>query len=642
MKGFRRYLAFLSAVLLVLAGLSSPAAAKETGKNEPVTRVEFVKQLVTHLGIDLQDAKDLPFKDVEEADKPYVEAALRTNITTGKGPDRFGPNEKLTREQAYVFLIRALNLKDSYDPASLGKYKDSRAVMDIFKGHLAAADQLGLMEGFTNHTIQPRKPVTQQQVDAMLKRFDSQFDIISIIHTNDTHGRLLHNEKNKEMGFAKISEIIKQTKAQHPTFVFDSGDTMHGTNYVILKKGDVVVDVLNALPIDAMVAGNHDFNYNQDRLLELKEKAKFPIISANIMKEGKPFLPGHTIIEKGGKTFAVIGLTATDTQVKTHPSGIKGITFNDEVETAKQKVEELKGKADHIIAITHAGVETDEKVAEQVEGIDLIIGGHSHTTIETPKKLKHAYVTQAHEHTKTFGKLNMMFHKDKLIGVNGFLYRDSADKKKDERINEIIAPYKAEADKLLQEVIGTTEVDLVGDRKFVRVEETNLGNLIADAMRSQMATDIAFENGGGIRASIAKGEVKRQDVVTTLPFDNTLVKTKLTGAEIVKALEHSVRMYPEENGGFLHVSGMTFSFDPSKKAYERVSNVQIGGQPIQADKVYTVATNDFTAVGGDGYDMFGENKIDYNSNELLSEVLIKYFQDKKPIPAKEGRITVIK
>lgn len=236
---------------------------------------------------------------------------------------------------------------------------------------------------------------------------------------------------------------------------------------------------------------------------------------------------------------------------------------------------------------------------------------------------------------------NLLFYKGKLIGVNGFLYRDHATKQEDAAIRSIVDTYKNTTDSTLQQVIATIDVNLDGERANVRTKETNLGNLIADAMRQALQTDVALTNGGGIRASIPKGDVTRNHILTTLPFANTLVKVSMSGADLKKALEHGVRLYPEQNGGFPHVSGIRFTFDATKPAGSRVTSVEVNGQPLDETKTYTVATNDFIAKGGDGYDMFKSSTIEFDSGELLSTVVMNYLQSNKPIPTVEGRITVV-
>ncbi|MDV2682871.1 5'-nucleotidase C-terminal domain-containing protein [Alkalihalophilus lindianensis] len=639
MNGCKQMLALMLAVVIGLSGLFNPSIVEAgQNQNQPVEKGEFIKQLVNTLGIDLQDG-EIPFTDVDAELKPYLEAAIRTNILDDTSGSTFGPNEKVTREQAYVFLIRSLNLRDSYSIDSLKAFRDFKAINSEYHQELSAAAELGLIPS-SQPTFQPKKPVTHLELKAMLSTYETNFEFVSVIHSNDLHGRIMHNETNQELGLAKISELANQARSKNPTLLVDLGDTFHGTNYVNFNQGLAAVDAMNEMKYDAMVPGNHDFNYGQDYLLELKDKLDFPLVSANILKDDDPFLDGYTIVERNGKEIALVGLTATDTAVKTNPAGIEGITFLDEVTVAKQLVAELENEVDAIVAISHSGLDTDVNIANEVNGIDVIFGGHSHDTIETPIKYTHGYVTQANEYGKALGHTNLIFHNDNLIGVNGFLYRDHADKTEDPSVTAILDEYKEEVDQELNVVIATTDVQLDGERTDVRTKETNLGNLITDAMRAELGTDIALTNGGGIRASIQPGEVTRNDVFTTLPFDNTLVSTTLTGDEILAALEHSVRLYPAENGGFLHVSGLSFSFDPAKPAGSRVGEVLVNGEQLDLVKSYSVATNNFTAAGGDGFEMFNVDNIEFDSGELLSTILINALQSNNSIPEVEGRIVV--
>ncbi|MBB6176005.1 2',3'-cyclic-nucleotide 2'-phosphodiesterase (5'-nucleotidase family) [Anoxybacillus tengchongensis] len=637
MYKMKKWLMF--ACMFAVAFVLQPQASEAS---EHVTRGEFVQQLITTLGVDIKsEVKELPFTDVDPQLAPYVEAAIRLGIASGKTETTFAPNEKITREQAYVFLIRSLQLRHHYATNVFKLYEDEKSIKPWAQQSLAAALHLGLLQGYSDKTIRPQEWLTSEQIKTILKRYETNIEKITFIHTNDTHGRVIANTQNGEMGFAKIAKIAQDARQKNKqTLLVDLGDTFHGTTYVNLNNGQTVVDLMNAMKYDAMVPGNHDFNYGQNRLLELKQAVQFPVVSGNIYKNGQPFLPAYTIKQVGKKKIALVGLTATDTAVKTNPAGIVGITFADEEATLKQLVDELKGKVDHIVVLSHAGLQTDEKLANNVSGVDVILGGHSHDTIEAPKKFKYAYVSQAFEYGKALGQTNLLFYKGKLIGVNGFLYRDSATKQEDATVRAIVDTYKNNIDATLQQVIATIDVNLDGERANVRTKETNLGNLVADAMRQALQTDVALTNGGGIRASIPKGNVTRNHILTTLPFANTLVKVSMSGADLKKALEHGVRLYPEQNGGFPHVSGIRFTFDATKPAGSRVTSVQINGQPLDEAKTYTVATNDFIAKGGDGYDMFKTNKLEFDSGELLSTVVINYLQSQKPISAVEGRITV--
>lgn len=624
---------FLILSLALTPALPGPVTDSVSAKgqdNKNVTQAELIKSLVEMLDMDFDSPADL---------SDYIQAAQRVNILEEDEAGDFAPNEKITREQAYIFLIRALNLADSYDTSVLSQFNDHRAVSDTAEESLAAAAELGFIEG---KVIRPNAPLKQKDLENIINHYETAIEKIAIVHTNDLHGRVLYNEAAGEMGFAKIATIAENVRANYEnTLVFDMGDTFHGTNYVNFNRGKAAIDAMNAIGYDAMVPGNHDFNYGQDRLLEIAEDVDFPIVAANVLKEDGEFLPPYDIIESGGKQIALIGMVATNTPVSTHPDGVRGLSFEDEVEYTQMYVDMLEDEVDHIIVLSHSGYYTEANIAAEVDGVDLVLGGHSHTTIEVPELIGETYVSQAYEHGKAVGFTTMLFYEDELIGINGHLKRDRAELSEHPEIADVLAPYKQEVEEALQQVIGSVDVYLEGAREKVRVQETNLGNLVSDAQREYLGTEIAFTNGGNIRASIEPGEVKTEDIYTVLPFENTLVKLELTGDQIKRSLEHSVRSYPSQNGGFLQVSGMRFAFDPSKPAGERVTEVTVGGEPLDLDRVYTVATNDFLAAGGDGYTMFQEGTFIADTGELLSTVMMDYIAAGKPIPEADGRITIL-
>ncbi len=626
-------------LIFFLAGSFGGASIEAEG-NQYVTHGEFMKQLLTAMGVDLpsEGIETLKGKGTDASFSPYMKAAARLNITKGNNGATVAAHEKVTREQAYAFLIRSLNLRGPFDTSILKEFEDGHT-LTWSKGELAEALRLGLLTVSEGNKIHPQKPISTGELADMLARYKENFKRVPILHTNDVHARIMHNTRKGELGYAKISKIVNEVRRTNAdTLLVDIGDTFHGTNLAILNKGQVIVDVMNAMNYDAMVPGNHDFNYGQNHLKTLKSKAQFPMISANVIKEGKTIFSPYIIKEVQGKHIAFLGLTAADTAVKTNPEGIEGLLFKEEVQTVKEMVKELTGKADHIVLLSHAGSAMDERIANEVKGVDLILGGHSHRLMERPQKFKYAYVAQAFEYGKTLGRTQLLFHNDTLIGINGFLYRDHDSKAEDQKIAAVIEPYKSKTDVLLNEVVGEVSADLDGERAHVRTKETNLGNLIADAMREALKTDIAFTNGGGIRSSVDKGKVTRDDLLTVLPFSDTLVKLSLTGKSIKLVLEHSVSVYPEEHGGFLQVSGLSFIFDPLQPTGKRVQEISIKGRSLNPDKIYTVAVNRFTAIGGDGYTMLKGKEITYNSGRALSKVLADHMKKDPVIPTVEGRI----
>lgn len=474
---------------------------------------------------------------------------------------------------------------------------------------------------------------------------------ITLFHTNDTHSRV--DESKEGIGFAKMAAMIKEYAKTNPnSLVLDAGDTFHGQTVANLVRGESIVNIMNAVGYNAMAAGNHDFNYGYERLKELAGKAKFPVLSANTKKaDGTRILQPYVIKEVDGIKLGIFGLTTPETAYKTHPNNVAGLTFTDPAVEAKAIVGELKGKVDVIIALTHLGVDkssidTSIKVAEQVPDIDVIIDGHSHTKLDTGMKVGNVLIAQTGEYLKQFGRVDLTFENGKLKDkVSGLITKKAADEDKtpgDAAVLDIINSVKKEQEKVLQQKVGSTSVKLVGDREVVRKGESNLGNLIADAMIDETGADVAITNGGGIRDSIAAGTITKGQVITVLPFGNYIQTKKVKGSDIVAALEHGVSAYPEPLGGFPQVGGVTFELDPAQPKGKRVSAVKVKGQPIDPNKTYLLATNDFMAAGGDDYKMFKDYPLagDYSS---LEESLIKYFQKKGEVnPQVESRIAVKK
>jgi 2',3'-cyclic-nucleotide 2'-phosphodiesterase (5'-nucleotidase family) len=459
---------------------------------------------------------------------------------------------------------------------------------------------------------------------------------ITILHTNDSHGRVEEGSYDG-MGFAKLSSLVKQYESQNPnTLLLDAGDTIHGTTFATLEKGESIVEVLNAVGYDGMAAGNHDFNYGYERLLELEKLMNFPLLSGNVRKQDNSLLlKPYEIKEVDGIRVGIFGLSTPETHYKTHPKNVEGLTFTDPVAEAKAIVQELKSQnVDAIIAVTHLGIDesstdTSIKVAQGAPGIDLIVDGHSHTTlVEGLQGENDTLIVSAGEYTKNLGVVELTFNdQKKLVNKVAKLIskEEAANVEPDSSITTVINEIKEAQQTILSEVIGETAVNLDGERSQVRAGETNLGNLITESMIHMTGAEVAITNGGGIRASVAKGKITKGDVITVLPFGNYIVTKYLTGEQIKSALENGVSSYPEAKGAFPHVSGMTFAIDPAQEAGSRVHSIMINGATLDLKHSYLVATNDFLAAGGDEYTSFKDSPI-ANEFPALDEALISYIQ----------------
>ncbi|WP_342428254.1 5'-nucleotidase C-terminal domain-containing protein [Paenibacillus sp. FSL L8-0158] len=456
---------------------------------------------------------------------------------------------------------------------------------------------------------------------------------ITILHTNDTHAHVVTNDK--EMGFAKLAGIIDQYRASNPnTLLLDDGDTVHGTTFATLVKGESIVKVINKLRYDAMVPGNHEFNYGWKHLVELSKEIQFPVLSSNIKQtDGTRLFKPYVIKEVDGVKIGIIGLTTPETAYKTNPKNVEGIQFTDPAAEAKAAVDEIRSKVDVVVVLGHLGQDasskdTSLKVVKEVPGIDIFIDGHSHTVLEKGLVSDNGtLIASAGEYTKYLGVVDLWVDGGKVTQKQAKLIdsTQAVDVQPNAEIAALIASIQKDQEPILKEVVTQTSVDLEGAREKVRASETNLGDLLTDAMRDISGADVALTNGGGIRASIKTGTVTKGDIITVLPFGNQIVTLKVKGSDIQAALENGTASYPEPSGGFPQVSGITFKIDTSAAKGSRVHSILIGGKTLDPEATYTLATNDFTAVGGDQYTMFAK----YPQAGMfgsLDEALIRYMQ----------------
>jgi 2',3'-cyclic-nucleotide 2'-phosphodiesterase (5'-nucleotidase family) len=473
--------------------------------------------------------------------------------------------------------------------------------------------------------------------------------LISIVHTNDTHARVEAGSYDG-MGLDKVATIVNNVKAANPnTLVLDAGDALHGQTIATLVEGESIIKIFNEIGYDAMTAGNHDFNYGKERLLELSEMADFPILGANVYKENyENFLPEYVIKEVGGVKVGIFGLATPETKFKSHPKNTEGLEFFDSVIIGKLMVAKLQDKADVIVALSHLGLdqsstERSDLIAEYVDGIDLIVDGHSHTVLEEGMMVGDTMIVQAGEYDKNVGHVDILVKNGKVSSMTAKLITKEEGEalEADPDVVAIVEEIKEANDLITEEVIGSTEIKLEGAREFVRTSETNLGNLITDSMVEFTGADIALTNGGGIRDSIQIGDITVGDVITVLPFGNYVVTIDVTGAELMEALQHGYSAYPESLGAFPHISGMNVVLDPSQEAGSKVVEVTVGGEELDMEATYSLATNDFLAAGGDDYTMFGDNELTAlypGLDEILIEYIKEYGTEGSPV---EGRIQTV-
>lgn len=474
---------------------------------------------------------------------------------------------------------------------------------------------------------------------------------ITIIHYNDTHGRVEENEKNGELGYAKIKTYFDYKNVADNAILLDAGDTLHGTILANIAQGESVIKAANKMGLTAMTAGNHDFNYGYQRLLDLRKLANFNIMGSNVIDEdGNPILNTGSIVNVDGLNIGIFGLSTPETKTKSSPVNTEGLTFVDSVETAKAEVEKLKAEgADIVVCLSHLGIneeseETSTKIADNVDGIDVIIDGHSHTQLDNGMVKKTTLVAQTGAHGYNLGEVTLLVDKDGKVKTK---YAKLQPYKKMKYIHanqdvlDVVNEYTEANKEVLGQKVGETEVDLDGVRENVRTGETNLGDFISDAMKDAIGADVTITNGGGIRDSLAKGEITKGGVLTVFPFTNFLVKIEVTGADIKAALEHGLSDTPNQAGKFPQIAGMTVKYDSSKAAGEKVTEVLVNGEALDPDKTYQLATNDFMAIGGDGYEMF-KGKTRTEERGLISDIFENSIKEKGTInPSTDGRMTDI-
>lgn len=479
------------------------------------------------------------------------------------------------------------------------------------------------------------------------------FDV-KIVHTNDIHARVEEDDYNQVIGMDRLSGIAQTfTEGADGSLMLDSGDTFHGQPIATLVKGESVAKLMKACGYDAMTTGNHDWSYGKERLKELGGIANVKILSGNIKNaDGTSFFDTDELVKeitKNGKTLKIGVFSVSDPEMKnkTTPSNVEGLDFQDAVAYAKREVATLKAEGcDVVIALSHT---LDPKnVAAQVDGVDLWLCGHEHIelseSVTTPDGSK-TYVSESGHYLNSVGliDLNCTMDEDGSVHVDyektSVDYEAAQNYPKDASVTDVLDKIKAENETALNRVIGTSPVELDGVWEHIRIGQTNLGNVITDAYLLATGADIAFENAGGIRASIAAGTVTYGDVINVSPYGNYVVTKKLTGAQIKEMLESSLTIqkncivandsgewdaWPNDSGSYLQVGGIVVRFDPAQPAGARVLSVQKDGQELDDTKEYTVAVNNYLA-GSDSYPQLAD-AAEIGEYSCCEELLIQFFE----------------
>ena len=436
-------------------------------------------------------------------------------------------------------------------------------------------------------------------------------------------------------GFAKAQSVLTQqrslaTRQGMKSISLMAGDLLMGTPFSTYFKGTLGARLLNEMRFDAMVVGNHEFDYGSANLMEnVKGNLAMPLLSANIVNHnsGYPFqrtavlqLPGFA------SKIILIGLTTDQTPIATLPSNVAGLKFEDPIATACTLLKDAAPE-DLVIALTHLGVDEDKKLALACPVIDVIVGGHSHTALFQPLVENGVIICQAGAYAEYVGKLTIAVDHGKVTQHHGELIRLTSEIRDDETISSIIKTYREKLDKSLKRVIGKTEVFLEGSRSAVRSDRpTNLGQLIAYVMMTNTGSEAALINGGAIRASIPPGDITKEMLDTAFPFSNTVARVDLTGEDLAHIMRQSYALAPN-SGGKLLSYGIQLVATANGPAISK-----IGGRPFDPTAVYTVAVTDFLAQGGDGYLVLRDNKKNVlNSGLLVNDLLTEFIETHKVI-----------
>lgn len=498
---------------------------------------------------------------------------------------------------------------------------------------------------------------------------------LTVIHTNDTRAAHLPNNQG-DGGVAILASVINQIRREAPfnSLLLDAGDRFTGTLFHTQYQGQDQVQIMNLLGYDAMALGNHEFDNGDAVLANFINGVNFPVLSANIDASQSPELNGiilpYTVFDVGGRQVGVIGLTTAETAVISNPSDAVVFDSNYADVANAQAAQLIEQGVNIIILVIDVSVGEAEQLIPDLMGIDLVVGGRSQTLfsgdmgeymVEFDNDAGETiYYVQADANTQFVGRIDMTFDADgHITNMSGRIIPLIKYITPDPAAAELVEDLYEEVRALSEQPIGAVATALLdGRRETCRVEECVLGNIITDSMLFNSGAQIALMNGGGIRSSIDAGDITFGDALTVLPFSNLLATFEMSGANLIRVLEHGVGAITVNeagvvsrqglNGRFLQVGGLRYSYDPSQRVGQRIVSVEVKNadgsySPIDESTIYTVVTNGFLRTGGDGYVVLAQRAINpYDFGALDFESLVAYLSFVSTIePTLEGRITVV-
>jgi 5'-nucleotidase/UDP-sugar diphosphatase len=476
-----------------------------------------------------------------------------------------------------------------------------------------------------------------------------------LLHTNDTHGTVL--PVNGRGGLAERAAFVSGARAANPNvLLLDAGDLNTGAAISNMFRAEPDILAYNMMGYAAMAVGNHDISYGRERFEMQNALANFPIFSSNIM-DGRNFLGGRQYVVQDFEGFRVGIFTLTTLRSREIAGGgtfVGGLNFINEIEAARAAVDLLRRReaVDIVIALTHIGDvrESDSQVrspelAAAVPGIDIIVDGHSHTLFSEPMRVGDTFIVSAGERGFFVGAAAITIVDGNIasfdwapVEITGFA--------PDAAVAAMLAPFIASAEEALGEVVGQAASEFVFGDRLPRYQETAIGNMVSDGVAwyvrnvLNQSADFAFTNGGNIRAPLAAGDMTRGDIITVLPFENFIYVVSLSGAEIIEMFDF-IATIPQGAGGFPQFSQeVRYTLNVPER---RISNLTIGGAPVDPSRTYRFVTNDFLLSGGDGYEVLTRAREPFSTSMLKSEMVIEYIQSigAPIVPATDGRMVVV-
>ncbi len=486
---------------------------------------------------------------------------------------------------------------------------------------------------------------------------------LTIIHTNDNHSHLDVDYKGR-YGAAKVSYMAKQVRSVYDNVLFlNAGDAVMGTVFYTVFEGTADRDVMNMMGYDAMTLGNHEFDKGMEGLSKFITGLEIPVVSTNVNFDKEPgirnIVQKYVIQEVGGRQVAILGATIPETPTISSPGA--NVVFEDVVEAVQPVIDDLERQGiEVIVLLSHNGFLNDQEIAAGLDGLDVIVGGHSHTkllgesypTVIQSMSDEPVLLVQANEANKYLGNLTVNFDTEGVAtSWWGAPIIMSASVPQDPAVAAYIAEKNVALKPFIGAVLGINNSELIRSR----TEESNIGNLITDAMLAAVkdqGVQVALTNGGGIRADVGTGEITMQKLMEVLPFGNLIATFEMKGSDLWQVFDHGVSRVEEGHGRFLSMSGAKIVWDPSKEPFNyatqtggRITAVSIsdgkgGWNPLDPDAIYKVASNNYIRGGGDDFQVLKEKAIDpYDAGALDLDIMTDFFKANSPIDYKtEGRI----